>query len=641
MMDLQENLAQPSQFSQRPQAPLYSPINPNASLNTQLGTYAGNMSNAYGARSNPALQSQADSVINANSAWQKGAFDPYKKAYGGYTNKLRGLNDKMRKRTFQGGGDFEEDPFNPYGSSPVNVGALSPEGSAYGLPSRSELFGGQPPIYPNYNPGSVDTDQLTGMFPGTPQGLQPQPPRREFQPYGNPGMNYSAFSPQGSVYGQPSRSTLFGGNAPKVRGGPRFVPTTYGSPATGDLTQMYSNTPRGLQPPRSKRKFDPYSESVNIPALSPEGSAYGLDSRSTMFGGNPPKYVADAVAKAAADPTPANKAAANKAITQAGKASKSSVPATKTGRIAANDYLEGIGKNPIPTTIDIKGIPKGLRKGEKLYVSPKQKAALKMRGFDIGDYKGDIAAGLGTIANQIMISKLKTKFDPETVDLPRNSYTDRRQEIINQNNEQFRTASQGIQNSSAQDNLALRANIYAKSLAGTNQALGQEQQREDVLTDRYNERLNRTKAFNTQIRNYGKEVTMNNKNQKIALTQANIDNLIRSYQGNEAMRAFTQTEHGKNFLSALASGETGVAERYLAGQPERLRRSIGFKAEGGIFKKGGIYIKPKNRGKFNALKKRTGKTTAQLKHSKNPLTRKRATFAANAKKWKHKGRKKS
>ena len=48
-----------------------------------------------------------------------------------------------------------------------------------------------------------------------------------------------------------------------------------------------------------------------------------------------------------------------------------------------------------------------------------------------------------------------------------------------------------------------------------------------------------------------------------------------------------------------------------------------------------IHINPKNKGKFNALKKRTGKTTEELKHSKNPLTRKRATFAANAKKWKH------
>jgi hypothetical protein len=49
--------------------------------------------------------------------------------------------------------------------------------------------------------------------------------------------------------------------------------------------------------------------------------------------------------------------------------------------------------------------------------------------------------------------------------------------------------------------------------------------------------------------------------------------------------------------------------------------------------KSGIHIKPENKGKFNALKKRTGKSTEELTHSKNPLTRKRAIFAQNAKKW--------
>lgn len=37
----------------------------------------------------------------------------------------------------------------------------------------------------------------------------------------------------------------------------------------------------------------------------------------------------------------------------------------------------------------------------------------------------------------------------------------------------------------------------------------------------------------------------------------------------------------------------------------------------------------------NATKERTGKTTEELTHSKNPLTRKRAIFAQNAAKWNH------
>lgn len=50
---------------------------------------------------------------------------------------------------------------------------------------------------------------------------------------------------------------------------------------------------------------------------------------------------------------------------------------------------------------------------------------------------------------------------------------------------------------------------------------------------------------------------------------------------------------------------------------------------------GSIHINPENRGKFNATKKRTGKTTEELTHSKNPLTRKRAIFSQNAAKWHH------
>lgn len=50
---------------------------------------------------------------------------------------------------------------------------------------------------------------------------------------------------------------------------------------------------------------------------------------------------------------------------------------------------------------------------------------------------------------------------------------------------------------------------------------------------------------------------------------------------------------------------------------------------------GSIHIKSGNKGKFTETKKRTGKTTEELTHSKNPLTRKRAIFAQNAAKWKH------
>lgn len=63
-----------------------------------------------------------------------------------------------------------------------------------------------------------------------------------------------------------------------------------------------------------------------------------------------------------------------------------------------------------------------------------------------------------------------------------------------------------------------------------------------------------------------------------------------------------------------------------------------YAAYGGplLFAEGGsIHIKPENRGKFTETKRRTGKTTEELTHSKNPITRKRAIFSQNAKKWHH------
>ena len=48
---------------------------------------------------------------------------------------------------------------------------------------------------------------------------------------------------------------------------------------------------------------------------------------------------------------------------------------------------------------------------------------------------------------------------------------------------------------------------------------------------------------------------------------------------------------------------------------------------------GSIHINPANRGKFNATKQRTGKSTEELTHSKNALTRKRAIFAQNVSHW--------
>lgn len=50
---------------------------------------------------------------------------------------------------------------------------------------------------------------------------------------------------------------------------------------------------------------------------------------------------------------------------------------------------------------------------------------------------------------------------------------------------------------------------------------------------------------------------------------------------------------------------------------------------------GRIYIKPENRGKFTALKERTGHSATWFKEHGTPAQKKMATFALNARHWKH------
>ena len=52
-------------------------------------------------------------------------------------------------------------------------------------------------------------------------------------------------------------------------------------------------------------------------------------------------------------------------------------------------------------------------------------------------------------------------------------------------------------------------------------------------------------------------------------------------------------------------------------------------------KGGKIHIKPENRGKFTALKKRTGHSATWFKQHGTPAQKKMATFALNSRKWKH------
>ena len=104
--------------------------------------------------------------------------------------------------------------------------------------------------------------------------------------------------------------------------------------------------------------------------------------------------------------------------------------------------------------------------------------------------------------------------------------------------------------------------------------------------------------------------------------------------GNTYYISSLDAEYAPQIQAALGAGAKVVPVSPANIMNENRIRRIVRKSIKKIMNEEGIHIKDENKGKFNATKERTGKSTEELTHSKNPVTRKRAIFAQNAKKWK-------
>ena len=136
---------------------------------------------------------------------------------------------------------------------------------------------------------------------------------------------------------------------------------------------------------------------------------------------------------------------------------------------------------------------------------------------------------------------------------------------------------------------------------------------EDAWDDLHYESKRPMKVTESELKQVVKEAAMN---------------LIREYYTIKSTHGHRKTKTGD------PRKDRELREKWIKRQQEKLKKQL--EKTSSVQEEGndsGIHIKPENRGKFNATKKATGKSTEELKHSKNPLTRKRATFAANAAKW--------
>ena len=135
----------------------------------------------------------------------------------------------------------------------------------------------------------------------------------------------------------------------------------------------------------------------------------------------------------------------------------------------------------------------------------------------------------------------------------------------------------------------------------------------DAWDDLHYESKKPMKVTESEVKEFVREAAMqiiNEYNQRMANT-----------------KRFVRSTHGHGDASKRRKGAT-PEER------AEIRRRLGIPELEKVTEES-IDIDPKNKGKFTATKKATGKSTEELTHSKNPLTRKRANFAKMAKRhWK-------
>ena len=120
------------------------------------------------------------------------------------------------------------------------------------------------------------------------------------------------------------------------------------------------------------------------------------------------------------------------------------------------------------------------------------------------------------------------------------------------------------------------------------------------------------------------------------VTEAELKQIIKE-AAISLIQEYTQKQANTKGFIRSTHGHGDVSKRRKKATPEEraeARRRLGIPEPEKVAEES-IDIDPKNKGKFTATKKATGKSTEELTHSKNPLTRKRANFARMAKRgWK-------
>lgn len=137
--------------------------------------------------------------------------------------------------------------------------------------------------------------------------------------------------------------------------------------------------------------------------------------------------------------------------------------------------------------------------------------------------------------------------------------------------------------------------------------------------------INATNSFYSKLKNEGDEYIGMRSDTEAVLSDLQRQLYLVDFTIKESLKQRLRDKINENRVTITNGRETySLTENELREIVSEAIRNINENS---------IKIKPENKGKFTATKKATGKSTEELTHSKNPITKKRAIFAQNAKRW--------
>ena len=152
--------------------------------------------------------------------------------------------------------------------------------------------------------------------------------------------------------------------------------------------------------------------------------------------------------------------------------------------------------------------------------------------------------------------------------------------------------------------------------------------------------INAAKSFNANANNFD-DLARQLSTQPIitGFSQKDIgsDGLFSNTAGNKYNSLLAQKEQAEAWINnSVANNITNLQQQQMNNLLQNYTAYGGLLDINNQYSDGGkIYIKPENRGKFTALKERTGKSATWFKEHGTPAQKKMATFALNSRKWKH------